>query len=50
MWLILQDLSDTEFILDARDYVQQGDMVTFHVGFVAPEEGVVTGTLFQVSH
>lgn len=43
-----QDMSDSEFILDARDHLKQGDMVTFHVGFLAPEEGVVTGTLFPV--
>ncbi len=41
----LRDMSDTDFVLDARDFVRPGDSVEFYVKYVSPEEGIVTGSL-----
>lgn len=41
----LRDLSDRDFVLDARDYVRPGDSVSFFVKYLSPAEGIVTGSL-----
>eukprot|EP00624_Nannochloropsis_granulata_P003379 evm.model.NODE_27169_length_92994_cov_27.080458.19 len=41
----LRDLSDRDFVLDARDYIRPGDTVNFYVKYVSPAEGIVTGSL-----
>jgi hypothetical protein len=45
----LQDFSDVDFILDAREVVRPGDKVPFYVKYVSVEEGIVTGSFVPVS-
>jgi hypothetical protein len=41
-------MSDTSFLLDAREVVQQGQVVTFYVKYVNPGEKIVTGSFVPV--